>query len=86
MGAGQQIADVRQLDLPGPPLHGARHAEAGSLLPLPQPGRVDPEGTVPPLEAGTGLGLQEAQKHTALADIVESIEELRYYREHFIKL
>jgi oligoribonuclease len=24
------------------------------------------------------------QKHTALADIVESIEELRYYREHFI--
>ncbi|MDO8305125.1 MAG: oligoribonuclease, partial [Herminiimonas sp.] len=25
------------------------------------------------------------QKHTALADILESVEELRYYREHFIK-
>jgi oligoribonuclease len=31
-------------------------------------------------------GFKKAQKHTALADIVESIEELRYYREHFIKL
>jgi len=26
------------------------------------------------------------QKHTALADILESIEELRYYREHFINI
>ena len=26
------------------------------------------------------------QMHTALADIIESIEELKYYREHFIKL
>ena len=31
-------------------------------------------------------GFKKAQKHTALADILESIEELRYYREHFIKL
>ena len=31
-------------------------------------------------------GFKKAQKHTALADIVETIEELRYYREHFIKL
>jgi oligoribonuclease len=31
-------------------------------------------------------GFKKQQKHTALADIVESIEELRYYREHFIKL
>ena len=31
-------------------------------------------------------GFKKAQKHTALADIIESIEELRYYREHFIKL
>lgn len=30
-------------------------------------------------------GFKKHQKHTALADIVESIEELRYYREHFIK-
>jgi len=31
-------------------------------------------------------GFKKHQKHTALADILESIEELRYYREHFIKL
>jgi len=31
-------------------------------------------------------GFKKHQKHTALADIVESIEELRYYREHFIKM
>ncbi len=31
-------------------------------------------------------GFKKAQKHTALADIVESIEELKYYREHFIQL
>jgi oligoribonuclease len=31
-------------------------------------------------------GLSKHGKHEALADIYESIEELRYYREHFIKL
>lgn len=30
-------------------------------------------------------GFKKHQKHTALADITESIEELKYYREHFIK-
>lgn len=30
-------------------------------------------------------GFKKHQLHTALADITESIEELRYYREHFIK-
>ncbi|MGZ3180806.1 MAG: oligoribonuclease [Telluria sp.] len=30
-------------------------------------------------------GFKKHQKHTALADIVESIEELKYYREHFIR-
>jgi oligoribonuclease len=30
-------------------------------------------------------GFKKHQKHTALADIIESIEELRYYREHFIQ-
>ena len=29
-------------------------------------------------------GFKKASKHEALADIYESIEELRYYREHFI--
>lgn len=31
-------------------------------------------------------GFQKLQKHTALADIMESIDELKYYREHFIKV
>lgn len=30
-------------------------------------------------------GFKKHQKHTALADIIESIEELRYYRTHFIQ-
>ena len=29
-------------------------------------------------------GFKKQQKHTALADIMESIDELKYYREHFI--
>jgi oligoribonuclease len=29
---------------------------------------------------------KKAQKHTALADVHESIEELAHYREHFLKL
>lgn len=31
-------------------------------------------------------GIKKASAHTALADILESIEELRYYREHFLRL
>jgi len=31
-------------------------------------------------------GFKKHHKHTALADIIESIEELRYYRKHLIKL
>ena len=31
-------------------------------------------------------GLAKQGKHEALADIYESIEELKYYREHFLKL
>lgn len=31
-------------------------------------------------------GFKKAQKHTALADIHESIDELAYYREHFLKV
>jgi oligoribonuclease len=31
-------------------------------------------------------GFKKENKHTALADIYESIAELRYYREHFIRL
>lgn len=31
-------------------------------------------------------GFKKETRHEALADILESIEELRYYREHFIKI
>lgn len=33
---------------------------------------------------GLAEGFRKAQKHTALADIQESIDELAYYREHFL--
>jgi hypothetical protein len=76
--AAADHADVRQLDLPGPALHGALHAEAGRLVPLPQPRRQHPEGTGKALEAGSRRrhGFKKAQAHTALADIHESIDEL----------
>ena len=32
------------------------------------------------------IGLTKHGKHEALADIYESIDELKYYREHFLKL
>ncbi len=31
-------------------------------------------------------GFQKKSKHEALADIYESIDELKYYREHFLKV
>ena len=31
-------------------------------------------------------GFKKKGKHEALADILESIEELKYYRKHFIKV
>ena len=31
-------------------------------------------------------GFEKHSKHEALADIHESIDELKYYREHFINL
>ena len=42
--AGQGVADVRQLDLPGPALPRALDARARGLLPLPQSRRLDAEG------------------------------------------
>ncbi len=35
---------------------------------------------------GVYSGFKKASRHEALADIYESIDELKYYREHFIKL
>ncbi|HEY9098850.1 MAG TPA: oligoribonuclease [Thiobacillus sp.] len=34
---------------------------------------------------GLSEGFKKANKHEALADIYESIDELKYYREHFIR-
>ena len=34
---------------------------------------------------GLAEGFKKSGKHEALADIYESIEELKYYREHFIR-
>lgn len=31
-------------------------------------------------------GFKKAQKHTALADVHESIDEMLYYRQHFLQL
>lgn len=31
-------------------------------------------------------GFKKANQHTALSDILESIDELKYYREHFIRV
>jgi len=77
------LADVRQFDLPGPPLPRPVHAQARSILPLPQPGCFHAQGTCEALEAGNHGGLTKHGKHEALADIYESIEELKYYREIF---
>jgi oligoribonuclease len=34
---------------------------------------------------GLAEGFKKASKHEALADIYESIDEMKYYREHFIQ-
>src|SRR3546814_16521188 len=39
VGRAQPVADVRQLDLPGPPLPAPPDAVAGKSLPLPPPSR-----------------------------------------------
>ena len=46
-----------------------------------------------PSRSSVGAGVQRSYKgfekkgaHTALADILESIEELRYYRDHFLSV
>jgi oligoribonuclease len=31
-------------------------------------------------------GFDKDTKHTALADVYESLDELKYYREHFLKM
>src|SRR5207247_10819613 len=59
---GQRLADVRQLDLPGPALPRALDAAARGLLPLPQPRRLDPEGAGAALEARGRQGLPQGKQ------------------------
>ena len=67
MGAAGQVADVRQLDLPGSPLPAPSDAAPGTLLPLPQSRRVDPEGIGAPLGARHRQGLfQGIRTHSAV--------------------
>ena len=63
-------------------LHRPRHARAGRLPALPDGRRVVDQGAGPPV-VPAGLLRQPAKHggHRALADINESVQELRYYRE-----
>src|SRR5690606_8845475 len=66
MGRAQPVADVRQLDLPGPPLPAPADAVAGAVFPLPQPGREHDQGTRAPLGAGgAGRRAQGGVAHRA---------------------
>src|SRR5882762_1592872 len=56
------VADVRQLDLPGPALPRALDAAARGLLPLPQPRRLDFEGAGAALEARGRQGLSQGKQ------------------------
>src|SRR3546814_13272899 len=59
VGRAHPVADVRQLDLPGPPLPAPPDAVAGTSLPLPQPRREHDQGACAALGAGgTGGGAQ----------------------------
>src|SRR5690606_367115 len=53
-GAGP-VADVRQLDLPGPSLPAPADAHPGAVLPLPQPRREHAQGTRAPMGAASAV-------------------------------
>ena len=69
----------------GPSFHGTASAGPGGILPLPQSRRVDAEGACRRWKPELAKGFVKKADHTAMADIRESIAELRYYREHFLK-
>src|ERR1051325_7251670 len=56
------VPNVRQLDLPGPPVPRPLDAAARGAFPLPQPGRVHAEGAGAALEAGAPQGLQQGRQ------------------------
>lgn len=70
----------RQHDRHRPVVPGTRHATARRTPALPQ--RLQRQGTGPPLSPKAYYAAPAKHgNHRALADIQESIEELRYYRE-----
>ena len=76
----QRIADVRQLDLPGPALPAPPDAVAGTALPLPQPRRQHVKELARRWAPAVLAGVHKESAHTALSDVRDSIEELRHYR------
>jgi oligoribonuclease len=84
--AGQWFAHVWQLDRSGPTLSGQVHAQAGGIFPLPQSGCQHAQGAVQALAPEVYASFKKQQRHTALADVHESIDELEHYRRHFLKL
>jgi oligoribonuclease len=82
----KNLADVRQYDLPGPTVSRALDADAGGLFSLSQPRRLDAEGVVQKRwQPDIAKSWVKLSKHEALADVYESIEELKYYRGTFIR-
>src|SRR5690606_25787896 len=60
--AGELLADVRQLDLPGPPLPRALHAATRAAFPLPQSRRQHAQGAVQALASGHRPRLLEEER------------------------
>ena len=85
MGAGKYLADLRKQHRPGQTLFVPLHAQTGSVFHY----RNIDVSTVKELAARWAPhvkdGFTKESSHQALDDIIESIEELRYYREHFIR-
>jgi oligoribonuclease len=60
---------------------GEVHAEAGGVLPLPQCRCQHAQGAGQALAPEVYNAFKKQQKHTALADVHESIDELAHYRD-----
>lgn len=73
-----------QLYLPGQTLYGALYARFGELFPLSYLDVSVFKELARRWKPEIYSGFKKASKHEALADIYESIDELKYYREHFI--
>ncbi len=75
------ITDVRQQHLPGPQVFAPPDAGTGKLVSLPQPGCQHPQGAGQQWLPEELQDYEKENRHEALSDIQESIEELQYYRQ-----